>query len=566
MDYFEAQNTHVILIGASTFDAPEFHNLPAALNNVVKLKELLESKEVGIPSSQITYKIDPIDRGYLLKRIKKIFNKKGIRNFILYYAGHGVLDERDQLHLSLSSSTQEDIAIDGLSFSSLSGCFNDQSVKAILILDCCYSEKSFQYLAQRNELVLVSSSRVEPSIYPEGSTYSEFTGTFIKVLENGIDSEKQVLTFGDVFQGVLEEMEAKGLSLPRKSDRNDVESLNFTLNNFHKKEKQELKRKAKIELEGSPLERYLQGVSKKFAKWKEKFVEIEGKENDWGINTYVKETDWYLIDEAEEDNDPEFEEEDSDDEGSDFAYHQRRQGNISALRNEINQMVIVGDPGIGKTTTLIFLAYLDSVSKDKIPVLIELKHFLSGDNFYNIIQNRLKTDDAETDHLLQNDNVRLYLDGLNEIINENLGRLARIEISRFLEEYPTMDIIISSRPLSYSNEFEIPVFHLQLMNEERIKEFIFRNYDHSVKGATFFKTLKETPQLYRLSRNPLMLSILLEVLKVNKGKLPNNKGQIIRDFFKIKGIVDSLLIREKNEKEPLSTGIYHQKVVVLPGL
>jgi hypothetical protein len=105
---------------------------------------------------------------------------------------------------------------------------------------------------------------------------------------------------------------------------------------------------------------YLETVKSDFDRWKNRFVHLNGREEFEEISLYIVETDWNNSDEDE-------------------ITTIRREGKIDELRQQLIksdqfQMVIVGDAGMGKSTTMQYLAYNDSCQKNvRLPIYIELK-------------------------------------------------------------------------------------------------------------------------------------------------------------------------------------------------
>lgn len=108
----------------------------------------------------------------------------------------------------------------------------------------------------------------------------------------------------------------------------------------------------------------------------------------------------------------------------DFDNGRLRKGTVDNLRKHLvpeRRMILWGEAGIGKSTTLEYLAYTDAQAriKDKeacIPILFLLGLMLDGN--YSIKQyicDKLKVDMEECDKLLSAGKINLFLDGLNEI-------------------------------------------------------------------------------------------------------------------------------------------------------
>lgn len=271
---------------------------------------------------------------------------------------------------------------------------------------------------------------------------------------------------------------------------------------------------------------YLLSVIKNFEKWQKRFVHITGKEKFEEIDLYALEND----DWSRSNNEKEL-----------------REGKVDDLRQSIeeNQMVLLGDPGMGKSTTLQYLAYKDAKLKlqtnDRnllIPVFIELKLFSKGDNLIKVIQNKLKLTFNETKELIESGKLSIFLDGLNEVIKD-IRKEIRIEIQNFILNYPENRVIITTRPLAYSDEFpKTPVFVLQKLQTNQINEFLTKNCSNSTVIKLIQEEIKSNDKFSKIVKVPLMLRMLINVALNNNGIIPKNKVLIIKKF------INGLYVRE----------------------
>lgn len=275
---------------------------------------------------------------------------------------------------------------------------------------------------------------------------------------------------------------------------------------------------------------YLTDVVDNFEKWQSRFVHIMGKEKFEEIDLYALESDEWIGIQDEE--------------------IPLREGRIDDLRNSIveNRMVILGEPGMGKSTTLQYLAYRDakqiiqnSDTTTKIPVFIELKLISKDDNIFNVICKKLKLTKNDTRSLLENEKLSIFLDGLNEVIKD-IRKQIRVDILNFMTSFSKLSILITSRPLAYSNEFDgMPVFVLQKLDSAQIQEFLVKNCQLPNIRRVINMEIDANPKFAKIIRVPLMLRMLINVAISSNGQIPPNKVLIIKRF------IDGLYKRE-NEK------------------
>ncbi len=222
-----------ILIGIDSYEAQDLHDLPAALDNVTNLRNAL--KRIGIPSRNIKSIVSIDKRDGLLQKVNKATAENDYDSILIYYAGHGLMDSNyENFYLSVGETNVDDLPFTALSVASLSDRLGKTDKKKIFIFDCCFSENAFSKIDQRNYLAISSSARNKTSKYPEDEDHSAFTQELINVLEHGIELEKELLCFSDVFQEIKNRLSEKKLPIPHEADINRVGKYNFIKNlKFH---------------------------------------------------------------------------------------------------------------------------------------------------------------------------------------------------------------------------------------------------------------------------------------------------------------------------------------------
>lgn len=259
---------------------------------------------------------------------------------------------------------------------------------------------------------------------------------------------------------------------------------------------------------------YLNQVINDYKKWQKRFVHIEGQEDFSVLDTYAIEN------KPENNNEKE------------------RTGTIDDLRkNQVSEkrMLIWGEAGMGKSTTLQYLAYKDAKSAlqnlDKpIPVYLPLK--LQTDKNASIEKTIFEIIgvDAKTGfNLLKQGRINLFIDGVNEILKD-LRQNKQREIEQILANYPDTFVIITNRPQQFNQFDNIPVFELQKLDDEQIKLFLQKNTQDKEVKKKILSQIKENQSLKMIVATPLMLWMLICVVE-ERGKIPETKTIIIEEFM-----------------------------------
>ncbi len=231
MRLIDAAKTQAVLIGISSYAADEsLHDLTAAKTNVNRLEKILASPTVGINKENITTLHDAKQPQEIL-RVIKTAAQNAQKSLIIYYSGHGILDEDFNLYLSTSESKVEDIFFTGVSIDAINRVIQKERLLVVLVLDACFSEKAFEQFRKTNFYVLASSKKNTPSKYPIEEEYSAFTNEFLSILENGINIRKTELALRDIYLQLEKKLTSKGFPQPRQANTNLVQELIFAKNN-----------------------------------------------------------------------------------------------------------------------------------------------------------------------------------------------------------------------------------------------------------------------------------------------------------------------------------------------
>ena len=221
-----------------------------------------------------------------------------------------------------------------------------------------------------------------------------------------------------------------------------------------------------------------------------------------------------------------------------------------------NRIRILGYGGSGKTTTLEYLLFKDSVTwiknrgVSKVPVLISLANLSSHESIVLAISRKLNVEVDYVNELLQTNFIKIYLDGINEISDNRDSKMRKLqEISTLIDDYPEVSIILTDRYEfdSYQNNmFNIETFTIEKLNKDQFDSFI-QNYciEDNNQYDLVSRVLKTKTNIDELLSKPLILARAIEIIKV-ESSLPDKEGEIIEKFIEI------LLRREKDEKrDPL---------------
>jgi hypothetical protein len=214
------------------------------------------------------------------------------------------------------------------------------------------------------------------------------------------------------------------------------------------------------------------------------------------------------------------------------------------------RLVILGDPGSGKSSLLRYLALswarTDSLrDTEPLPLLIELRAYnhwecLNGKSFpayLHYASTWHRFNQHTLDFLLkQPERVLLLLDGLDEIFDPIEREQVLNDIQRFCIEYPHTRIILTSRVVGYQaqrlRDADFSDFMLQDLDAAQIEDFLNRWHidtfgdqgEAKRKQARLSNAIRDSKPIAQLAGNPLLLT-LMAIINRNQ-ELPRNRAML----------------------------------------
>jgi hypothetical protein len=256
---------------------------------------------------------------------------------------------------------------------------------------------------------------------------------------------------------------------------------------------------------------------------------------------------------AEAESDKEF----SDNKISDIPINNQSNFSINHALEKFSKLVILGDPGAGKTTLLkyIVLAFAHKQSEklglheDRLPIFIRLYDFISCrsilrsysliDYMYTYAHENLTLDMEKGffESELEKGNCCVCLDGLDELGEAGVRRLASTVVTSLINRFPKNRYIVTSRIVGYNDapldRYEFVHYVILPLLDADIQTFVSKWYlarekDRSIattRSENLFNTIIEEPRIKNLAANPLMLTIIALVHRI-EAELPNERVRL----------------------------------------
>ncbi|WP_420627316.1 NACHT domain-containing protein [Candidatus Leptofilum sp.] len=231
---------------------------------------------------------------------------------------------------------------------------------------------------------------------------------------------------------------------------------------------------------------------------------------------------------------------------------------LDVFKESDKALLILGEPGAGKTTTLLELAQeliyvANQDPSEPIPVILNLASWREKDTLFDWVVEELSNKyqiprDLSTAWLKQN-KLLLLLDGLDEVSDQ--ARTACIHtINQFRSEHGLTNLVVSSRTHEYQScgvQLKLGgAILLQALNEAQIDEYLatFGNNLASLREAIHIDAA-----LQEMARSPLMLQIMTLAYEeeANSHNGDENNNNPIYD-----------LAKSSNDED--SKAAYHQQI------
>jgi Predicted NTPase (NACHT family) len=265
-----------------------------------------------------------------------------------------------------------------------------------------------------------------------------------------------------------------------------------------------------------------------------------------------------------------FFDDDDDDDDLDFS-------DILNIISENRNIVILGDPGAGKSILVKYIMYLladgnreefsNKSIYEYIPFRIELRKYIKEKrnnrcNIINYMESLIKLeyqiDLSKISNLQEffcSYNTLIFFDGLDEIFDVNEKTDIRNDIHNFLNNYKNAKAIVTSRIIGYDEaRFDNSIFtELRILNfnNNQMKQYINKWYcqdcevmdscegisksmEHCSENVkdNISNLIDEIDELEdEMKRNPLLLSLII-ILYQNNGQLPSSKLELYKSCTK----------------------------------
>ncbi|MGW5328253.1 caspase family protein [Streptomyces sp. NPDC004014] len=228
----DAAASRAVLIGCGDFDDIDLPAIPAVKSNITDLRSVLTDQTHGIlPPEHCRVLTDPADHRSVGMALAQAA-REAEDLLLVYYTGHGLLDEDGLLHLALSSTDPAHVGFTGVPADLLKRHLGRARARLrILVLDCCFSGRAVTAMTESGSLLsaqldvsgtytLTSTTATAPSHAPPGQRHTAFTAALLDAL-----NQPEPLTLDDIHQHINTVLHGMGLPRPQRRSVNAAGDL-----------------------------------------------------------------------------------------------------------------------------------------------------------------------------------------------------------------------------------------------------------------------------------------------------------------------------------------------------
>ncbi|MGW5047547.1 caspase family protein [Streptomyces griseoluteus] len=224
--------SRAVLIGCSDFADIDLPAIPAVQPNLADLRSALTDRTHGIlPPEHCHVLADPADHRSVGMALAQA-TREAEDLLLVYYTGHGLLDDDGQLHLALSSTDPAHVGFTGVPADLVKRYLGRARARLrVLVLDCCFSGRAVAAMTESGSLLsaqldlsgtytLTSTTATAPSHAPPGQRHTAFTAALLDAL-----NQPEPLTLDGIHQHIDTVLQGAGLPRPQRRSVNAAGDL-----------------------------------------------------------------------------------------------------------------------------------------------------------------------------------------------------------------------------------------------------------------------------------------------------------------------------------------------------
>lgn len=240
MDYLPCpERSRAVLVGTGSYS--HLDDLPAVQANVPALRALLCGPVAPFRTENCIALVDPATTVEVSRAVQKAA-REATDTLLIYYAGHGLLDDKGDLHLAIPQSDSASVYDTAVPYDWIRRPIESTgAARRIVILDCCYGARAFGVQSESvidlaevdGTYVMAAAGETAVALAPPGETYTAFTAELIETLSGGVPGAGELLDLNVIFRHVRGRLKARSRPTPLDLDRNGLGATPFIRNSAY---------------------------------------------------------------------------------------------------------------------------------------------------------------------------------------------------------------------------------------------------------------------------------------------------------------------------------------------
>jgi WD40 repeat protein len=240
----DTARSQAVLIGCSRYT--KLDDRPSIATGVNDLYSVLTAPATGGFAPEACWVLhDPQQPGDLVEHVLQAA-RAATDTLLVYYAGHGLLDNRNQLHLAVAASSPDKplIPSSAVNYDQVRDVVRQSpACNRMVILDCCYAGRAIPDLSGPADLadraviggayVLTATAPTQSALAPDQDRYTAFTGALLDLLRHGIPDGPDLLTLQTLYPHLRRHLVGRGLPEPHHQGTDTIVGLALTRNPTH---------------------------------------------------------------------------------------------------------------------------------------------------------------------------------------------------------------------------------------------------------------------------------------------------------------------------------------------